>query len=91
MPLLLLQVVMFGGQAFNASAASVRISTMLYVLDFSSSTPRWRQAHIRVNNQGAYQLAYPSTGVAMLPEFGAVALQHRSVRIGSTPSWFTAA
>lgn len=73
------QVVVFGGQAFNASASQVRLSTMLYVLDFSSSTPRWRAAQIRLNNQGAFQFGYPNTGVVLLPEFGAVALKHRSV------------
>jgi len=69
----------FGGQAFNASASQVRLSTMLYVLDFSSATPRWRAAQIRLNNQGAFQFDYPNTGVVLLPEFGAVALKHRSV------------
>jgi hypothetical protein len=73
------QVALFGGQAFNASASTVRISTMLYVLDFASSPPRWRQAAIKLNNQGAFQLDFPSTGIVMLPEFGAVALKHRSV------------
>lgn len=64
---------------FNASATTVRLSTSLYALDFSSTTPRWRHALISLNNQGAFQLDYPSTGVVLLPEFGAVALKHRAV------------
>jgi hypothetical protein len=69
----------FGGQAYDAAEARITLSTMLYVLDFSSSPPRWRQAQIRLNNQGAFQFGHPNTGVVMLPEFGAVALKHRSV------------
>jgi hypothetical protein len=75
-------VVLFGGQAFNASAPRVSLSTMLYVLDFSSNPPFWRAAQVSLNNQGAYQLDWPNTGVAMLPEFGAVALKHRAVSEG---------
>lgn len=75
-----LQVVLFGGQAFNASAAEISLSTVLYVLDFSSNIPRWRKAVINLNNQGAFVMDYPNTGVVMLPEHGAVALKHRSVR-----------
>lgn len=71
---------MFGGQTLNAASSKVTLSTMLYVLDFAGSPPRWRQAAIRLNNQGAYQNDWPNTGVAMVPELGAVALKHRSVR-----------
>lgn len=73
------QVVLFGGTSFNASGPRVRLSTMMYILDFSSRPPFWRAAQISLNNQGAYQLDWPNTGVAMLPEFGAVALKHKSV------------
>lgn len=82
-PLLLcVQVVVWGGQAFNTSGPRVRLSSMMYVLDFASRPPRWRQAHIHLNNQGAFQFEFPSTGLVMLPEFGAVALKHRSVSGG---------
>jgi hypothetical protein len=74
----------WGGQAFNTSGSRVRLSSMMYVLDFASRLPRWRQAHIRLNNQGAFQFDFPSTGLVMLPEFGAVALKHRSVSEGCT-------
>lgn len=77
-----LQVVLFGGLAFNSSGPRVSTTTMLYVLDFSSTPPFWRGAQISLNNQGAYQLDWPNTGVAMLPEFGAVALKHRVVSGG---------
>ncbi len=72
-------MVVFGGLALNSSGPRVSLSTMLYVLDFSSSPPFWRAAQISLNNQGAYQLEWPNTGVAMLPEFGAVALKHKAV------------
>jgi hypothetical protein len=77
------QVVLFGGQAYTTSSAQVRLSTMLYVLDFSSNPPMWRTAAIQLNAQGAFQLDFPNTGLVMLPEFGAVALKHRSVRLSA--------
>lgn len=76
------QVVVFGGQALDTHSKAgprVSLSTDLYVLDFSSSPPFWRRAAIRLNNQGAFQLDWPNSGVALLPEFGAVALKHRAV------------
>jgi hypothetical protein len=76
------QVVLFGGTAFNSSGPRLSLSTTLYILDFSNTPPLWRTAQVSLNNQGGNQLASmdsPNTGVAMLPEFGAVALQHREV------------
>jgi hypothetical protein len=78
----LLQVMLFGGLRYNRTANNVRRSTDLYVLDFSERTPRWRRAAVdNINTQGAYQLDFPNTGIVPLPESGAVALMHRSVRL----------
>lgn len=52
----------------------------MYVLDFSERKPRWRKAAVEnINVQGAFQLDFPNSGVAALPESGVVALMHRSV------------
>lgn len=54
---------------------------MLYVLDFAGTTPRWRQAQVRnINVEGSYQFAFPNSGVAAVPELGALGLKHRLVR-----------
>jgi hypothetical protein len=72
---------LFGGLRYNQTANNVRRSTDLYVLDFSEHTPRWRRAAVdNINTQGAYQLDFPNTGIVPLPDNGAVALMHRSVR-----------
>lgn len=72
---------LWGGLRFlNQKIRTMRLSTDLYVLDFSERRPRWRKAAVdNINVQGTYQLAFPNTGVAPLPQSGVVALMHKSV------------
>lgn len=71
---------LFGGLRYNRNTNNVSRSTDLFVLDFSEPTPRWRKAAVdNINTQGAYQLAFPNTGIVPLSEIGTVALMHRAV------------
>ncbi|WIA16706.1 hypothetical protein OEZ85_013362 [Tetradesmus obliquus] len=70
-----LQVMIYGG---IRRADTVELSTDLYVLDFSATTPRWRKATVgNMIVKGAYQMDFPNTGIASLPTIGAVVLMNR--------------
>eukprot|EP00879_Flechtneria_rotunda_P012921 GHRR01013494.1.p1 GENE.GHRR01013494.1~~GHRR01013494.1.p1 ORF type:complete len:1269 (+),score=413.90 GHRR01013494.1:1918-5724(+) len=86
------QVMLFGGLHYSPRNYTVRLSTDLYVLDFSEDTPRWRRAAVgNINVQGALQHEFPNTGIAALPELGVVALQHRSgISLAPIPQSFPA-
>lgn len=72
-----LQVMIYGG---IRRADTVELSTDLYVLDFSATTPRWRKATVgNMIVKGAYQMDFPITGIASLPTIGAVVLMNRQV------------
>jgi hypothetical protein len=71
---------MYGGLSHNFANNKVQASTDLYVLDFSEATPRWRRATVdNMLVEGAFQLSFPNTGIATLPDIAAVALMNRQV------------
>jgi hypothetical protein len=71
---------LYGGMRYDPGKVKVELSTDLFVLDFSATTPRWLMATVdNMVIKGSFQLAFPNTGIAPLPSIGAVALMNREV------------